>query len=44
MLYTEQGEKLLVELAESLSDVGKIESQPTMEGRRMIMIIAPEKG
>ena len=44
MLYTEQGEKLLVELAESLSDVGKIESQPTMEGRRMIMILAPEKG
>jgi translation initiation factor IF-3 len=44
MLYTEQGEKLLVELAESLSDVSKIESKPTMEGRRMIMILAPEKG
>ncbi|MDX1590967.1 MAG: translation initiation factor IF-3 [Balneolaceae bacterium] len=44
MLYTEQGEKLLNELAESLSDVGKIESKPTMEGRRMIMILAPEKG
>ena len=44
MLYTEQGEKLLVELAESLDDVSKIESKPTMEGRRMIMILAPEKG
>lgn len=44
MLYTEQGEKLLKNLAEELEDVSKIESQPAMEGRRMIMILAPEKG
>lgn len=43
MLYTEQGEKLLNELADSLDDVSKIESIPTMEGRRMIMILAPSK-
>lgn len=43
MLYTEQGEELLENLAEELDDVGKIESKPTMEGRRMIMIIAPDK-
>ncbi|MCC5941381.1 MAG: translation initiation factor IF-3 [Balneolaceae bacterium] len=43
MLYTEQGEKLLNELAESLDDVSKIESKPTMEGRRMIMILSPAK-
>lgn len=43
MLYTEQGEELLNNLAEELEDVGKIESQPTMEGRRMIMILAPDK-
>lgn len=43
MLYTEQGEKLLNELAESLDDVSKIESKPTMEGRRMIMILSPSK-
>ena len=43
MLYTEQGEVLLNNLAEELEDVGKIESKPTMEGRRMIMIIAPDK-
>lgn len=43
MLYTEQGEELLKNLAEELDDVGKIESKPTMEGRRMIMIIAPDK-
>lgn len=43
MLYTDQGEKLLNELAEALDDVSKIESKPTMEGRRMIMILAPAK-
>ena len=43
MLYTEQGEELLNNLAEELEDVSKVESKPTMEGRRMIMILAPEK-
>jgi translation initiation factor IF-3 len=43
MLYTEQGEELLKNLAEELSDVSKIESNPTMEGRRMIMILSPSK-
>ncbi|WP_234572269.1 translation initiation factor IF-3 [Rhodohalobacter sp. 614A] len=43
MLYTEQGEELLKNLAEELDDVSKVESKPTMEGRRMIMILAPEK-
>ena len=43
MLYTEQGKELLKNLAEELEDVSKIESNPTMEGRRMIMILAPEK-
>ncbi len=44
MLYTEQGEVLLKNFAESLDDVSKIESKPTMEGRRMIMILSPSKG
>ena len=43
MLYTEQGEELLNNLADELDDVSKIESKPAMEGRRMIMILAPEK-
>lgn len=43
MLYTEQGKELLQNLAEELEDVSKIESDPAMEGRRMIMILAPEK-
>ncbi len=44
MLYTEQGEVLLNNLAKSLDDVSKVESKPTMEGRRMIMILSPSKG
>ncbi len=43
MLYTEQGKELLQNLAEELDDVSKIESNPAMEGRRMIMVLAPEK-
>lgn len=41
MLYTERGEDLLKNLADELSDVSEIESKPTMEGRRMIMMLAP---
>lgn len=44
ILYTEQGEQLLKNLAEELEDVGSVESAPAMEGRRMIMIITPSKG
>lgn len=41
MLYTDRGEELLYDLAEELDDVGEIESKPNMEGRRMIMMLAP---
>lgn len=41
MLYTEKGEELLINLAEELNDVSEIENKPTMEGRRMIMILTP---
>lgn len=44
MLYTERGEELLYDLAEELDDVGEIESKPSMEGRRMIMMLSPNKG
>lgn len=42
MLYTENGSTLLMKLAEELSDISKIDSKPTMEGRRMIMMLAPK--
>lgn len=44
MLFTEKGSELLENLAEELSDIAEIESKPTMEGRRMIMILTPSKG
>lgn len=43
MMYVERGTDLLNRLADSLKDVGKVESKPTLEGRRMIMIMAPNK-
>jgi len=43
MLYTDKGTELLNNLAEELSDVSSVESSPTMEGRRMIMILTPDK-
>ncbi len=43
MLYTERGEDLLKDLAEELSDISEIESEPNMEGRRMIMMLSPNK-
>lgn len=43
MLYTEKGTEMLNRLAEDLSDISTIESKPTMEGRRMIMVLSPAK-
>lgn len=43
MLYTEKGKELLLNLAEELEDISEIESKPNMEGRRMIMMLAPGK-
>ncbi len=41
MAHQEQGLKLLLQVKEELSDVAKSESEPAMEGRQMIMILAP---
>ena len=43
IVYKEQGEILLLRLAQEVEDVGKVESLPKLEGKRMIMIIAPKK-
>jgi translation initiation factor IF-3 len=37
------GEKLLRRLAEDLEELGRIESQPNLDGRNMIMVMAPKK-
>jgi translation initiation factor IF-3 len=39
--HPELGWKVLQRMAETLSDVGSLERQPLMEGRRMDIVIAP---
>jgi translation initiation factor IF-3 len=41
--HPELGEKLLIRLAEDLSDLGRVESQPNLDGRNMVMIMSPKK-
>ncbi len=42
--YPEIARKTLDGIASELADVGVIEQRPNMEGRTMLMILAPEKG
>ncbi len=42
ILYKEQGEILLLRFAQELEEVGKVEQLPKLEGKRMIMILAPK--
>ena len=41
ILFSEQGEKLLLRFAVELEEYGKAEQMPKLEGKRMIMMIAP---
>ncbi len=43
ILFAEQGEKLLLRFAVELEDYGKAEQMPKLEGKRMIMMLAPNK-
>lgn len=43
IIYKEQGETQLLKFAEALFEYGKPEMLPKLEGKRMIMIIAPKK-
>lgn len=42
ILFKEQGEILLLRLAQDLEEHGKVEQMPKLEGKRMIMFIAPK--
>jgi len=42
ILFKEQGEILLLRLAQDLESHGKVEQLPKLEGKRMIMFIAPK--
>jgi translation initiation factor IF-3 len=41
--HPELGERLLRRLASDLEEVGRIESQPNLDGRNMVMVMAPKK-
>lgn len=43
IIYKEQGQILLLRLAQDLEEHGKVESLPVLEGKRMIMFISPKK-
>lgn len=43
IVFKEQGQILLLRLAQELEDYGKVEQMPKLEGKRMIMFIAPKK-
>ena len=43
IIYKDQGEILLLRLAQELEDVGKVEQMPKLEGKRMIMMMGPKK-
>lgn len=41
--FADQGEKLLLRFAVELEEYGRAEHMPTLEGKRMIMMISPIK-
>ncbi len=43
MAHQELGIDLLKRIEEDLADVGTVEQHPRMEGRQMVMVIAPKK-
>ncbi|MFK5891154.1 MAG: translation initiation factor IF-3 [Flavobacteriaceae bacterium] len=43
IIYKDQGQILLLKLAQELEEYGKVEQLPKLEGKRMIMFIAPKK-
>lgn len=43
ILFKEQGEVLLLRFANDLEDFGKVESMPSLEGKKMFIYLAPKK-
>jgi translation initiation factor IF-3 len=42
IIYKENGEILLLKMATELEEIAKVESMPKLEGKRMIMMLAPK--
>lgn len=43
IVYKEKGEYVLLKFAQELEEYGKVEQLPKLEGKRMIMVLAPKK-
>ncbi len=43
IIYKDKGEYILLRFAQELEDYAKVEQLPKLEGKRMIMIVAPKK-
>lgn len=43
ILFKDKGEILLLKLATEVEEVGMVEQMPRLEGKRMIMMLAPKK-
>ncbi len=43
IIFKDQGQILLLRLAQDLEGYGKVEQMPRLEGKRMIMYVAPKK-
>lgn len=42
-LHPERGRDLLIRLADDVKEIGSIEQQPVLDGRNMVMVLAPTK-
>jgi len=43
IIFKDKGQILLLRLAQALEDIGVVETMPQLDGKKMIMIIAPKK-
>ncbi len=43
IIFKEQGQILLLKLAQELEEYGKVEQLPKLEGKKMIMFVSPKK-
>ena len=43
IIFKEQGQILLLKLAQELEEYGKVEQLPVLEGKKMIMFVTPKK-
>tara|TARA_R100001369_G_scaffold21881_1_gene39631 strand:+ start:3070 stop:3510 length:441 start_codon:yes stop_codon:yes gene_type:complete len=43
IVFKDQGQILLLRLAQDLEEIGKVEQMPKLEGKRMTMFLSPKK-